>query len=197
LQLEQYERSAEAILFAGGEPLPLHRIAQALELDDEAAESVLESLSDRLDNSGSAIELLRLGDCWQLATREEYASVVRSALELKRNSPLSQAALEVLAVVAYNQPVTRAFAEQVRGVDCSGVISTLCERGLIEEAGRLELPGRPISYRTTADFLRCFGLESIDELPPVSEEKDELDDEGKFSGESADQQTLFRDGPVE
>ncbi len=190
MQLEQYERGAEAILFACGEPMPLHRLAQALELEDEAAESVLESLGKRLENSGSAIELLQLGGCWQLATREEYAGAVRAALELKKNTPLSQAALEVLAVVAYNQPVTRAFAEQVRGVDCAGVISTLVERGLIEEAGRLDLPGRPIAYRTTSDFLRCFGLESIEGLPPVTENGDEPEES---ETEDADQQSLFED----
>ena len=173
LQLEQYEGAAEAILFAGGEPLPLHRIAQALELDDEAAESVLASLGERLERTGSAIKLMKLEDCWQLATRPEYAGAVRSALELKRSAPLSQAALEVLAVIAYNQPVTRAFVEQVRGVDCSGVISTLCERGLVEESGRLELPGRPIAYRTTSAFLRCFGLDSIEDLPEINDENGE------------------------
>ena len=91
---------------------------------------------------------------------------MRDALELKRNTPLSQAAMEVLAVVAYNQPVTKAFVEQVRGVDCSGVIGSLVQKGLLEERGRMELPGRPLLYGTTENFLRCFGLSSIGELPP-------------------------------
>ena len=100
-------------------------------------------------------------------------------LEVKKNAPLSNAAFEVLAVIAYNQPVTKAFVEQVRGVDCSGVISTLCQKRLVEEKGRLELPGRPLVYGTTPEFLRCFGVESLDELPelpqnePLAEENHE------------------------
>ena len=101
------------------------------------------------------------------STQEELASYVKAALDSHRQTPLSQAALECLAVIAYNQPVTKGFVEQIRGIDSSGVVNTLVEKGLIEEAGRLELPGRPIAYRTTDTFLRCFGLKSIDDLPPL------------------------------
>lgn len=188
MQLETYERAVEAILFAAGEPMPLKRIAEAMELENDATESILESLAERFNESGSAIEIIRLDDAWQMVTRPEYDKDIRRALELRRNTPLSQAALEVLAVIAYNQPVTRAFAEQVRGVDCSGVISTLVERGLIEEAGRLDLPGRPISYKTTANFLRSFGLISLEELPDVGAGADELDTQ---NDKETDQQTLF------
>lgn len=188
MQLESYERAVEAILFAAGEPMPLKRIAEAMELENDATESILESLAERFNESGSAIEIIRLDDAWQMVTRPEYDKDIRRALELRRNTPLSQAALEVLAVIAYNQPVTRAFAEQVRGVDCSGVISTLVERGLIEEAGRLDLPGRPISYKTTANFLRSFGLISLEELPDVGAGADELDTQ---NDKETDQQTLF------
>ena len=111
--------------------------------------------------------LLELDQCYQMATRAEYAQVIRQALEVKNNAPLSQAALEVLAIIAYNQPVSRALVEQVRGVDSSSSVSGLLEKGLIEEAGRLDLPGRPVSFRTTDTFLRVFGLSSLADLPPV------------------------------
>ncbi len=160
-----------------------------MELDEEAAVAVLESLKTKYEKFESSIEILRFENQWQLCTKKEFEPYIRNAFEIKRNAPLSQAALEVLAVIAYNQPVTRAFAEQVRGVDCSGVISTLAEKGLIEEAGRLDLPGRPISYRTTSLFLRSFGLESIGDLPPI---EDEAEPEKKDDiPEIEDQQTLF------
>ena len=108
---------------------------------------------------------------------KEYAPQIRTVMDLRRNTPLSQAALEVLAVVAYNQPVTKAFVEQVRGVDCSGVIGSLTAKGLVEEKGRLELPGRPLLYGTTENFLRCFNISSIDELPPLPENDEESNDE--------------------
>ena len=108
---------------------------------------------------------------------KEYAPQIRTVMDLRRNTPLSQAALEVLAVVAYNQPVTKAFVEQVRGVDCSGVIGSLTAKGLVEEKGRLELPGRPLLYGTTENFLRCFNISSIDELPPLPENDEESKDE--------------------
>lgn len=189
MELEQYEKMAEAILFAGGEPVEQKTVAAAMELDEEAAVAVLESLQAKYEKFASSIEVLRLDTQWQLCTRKEYEPYIRSAFEIKRNIPLSQAALEVLAVVAYNQPVTRAFAEQVRGVDCSGVISTLAEKGLIEEAGRLDLPGKPIAYKTTPLFLRSFGLTSLDDLPPIA---DEAETAGRPEQEELkDQQSLF------
>lgn len=189
MQLEQYENRAEAILFASGEPLPQKRLAAALGIEEDAAVSVLDSLAARYEKNGSAVELLRLDDCWQFCSRREYAPDIRGALELKRSVPLSQAALEVLAVIAYNQPVTRAFVEQVRGVDCSGVVATLCDKGLIEEGDRLDLPGRPIAYRTTPVFLRCFGFGSLEELPPVAGETG--DGEKPADDTLEDQQSLF------
>lgn len=189
MELEQYEKMAEAILFAGGEPVEQKTVAAAIELDEEAAVAVLESLQAKYEKMESSIEVLRLDTQWQLCTRKEYEPYIRSAFEIKRNIPLSQAALEVLAVVAYNQPVTRAFAEQVRGVDCSGVIFTLAEKGLIEEAGRLDLPGKPIAYKTTPLFLRSFGLTSLDDLPPIADEAETA--ERPEQEELKDQQSLF------
>lgn len=191
MRLEQYENRAEAILFASGEPLPQRRLAAALAIEEDAAVSVLESLAAKYEKNGGAVELLRMEDCWQLCSRREYAPDIRGALELKRSVPLSQAALEVLAVVAYNQPVTRAFVEQVRGVDCSGVVATLCDKGLIEEGDRLELPGRPIAYRTTPVFLRSFGLGSLEDLPPVGGGSGE--EEKPADGALENQQSLFTD----
>ncbi|MBR5011510.1 MAG: SMC-Scp complex subunit ScpB, partial [Clostridia bacterium] len=107
---------------------------------------------------------------YQLSTKKEYAPYIKKVFDIKRKTPLSQAALEVLAVVAYNQPVTKAFIEQVRGVDCSAVITTLTEKELIEERGRLELPGRPLLYGTTKNFLRCFGVSDLSELPQLPNE---------------------------
>lgn len=165
-----------AILFAGGDPVEISRIASAIGASEETVIRYIPHLRDALSDSGMPYELLRLDDKLQMCTRAEYAPVIGEALEQRRNVPLSQAALEVLAIVAYNQPVTRSFIEQIRGVDSSGVVNALIEKVLLEEAGRLELPGRPISYRTTANFLRCFGLESLDELPAVPTDEQELDE---------------------
>ena len=159
--------ACEAVVFASGEPVHIDRIGEALEIGREDAEKLLCTLRDRYDERESGVQLVRLDDSWQFCTRSSAAPYVKKAFEIKRGAPLSQAALEVLAVIAYNQPVTRAFVEQVRGVDCSGVVGTLCEKGLIEERGRLELPGRPLLYGTTPAFLRSFGLSSLADLPPL------------------------------
>lgn len=167
LNANELQAAAEAVLFSVGEPLELKRIAEVLEIEEECAEQVLMNLSAALDERGSGICLLRLGTKYQLSSRARFAPQIRSILEVKRNAPLSQAAFEVLAVIAYNQPVTKSFVEQVRGVDCSGVIATLCQKKLIEEKGRLELPGRPLVYGTTPEFLRCFSVSDLSELPEL------------------------------
>lgn len=187
--MERYEKIAEAILFAGGDPVEQKVLAQAMELDEDAAVAVLESLKTKYEKFESSIELRHLETQWQFCTKAEFEPYIRGAFEIKRNAPLSQAALELLAIIAYNQPVTRAFAEQVRGVDSSGVITTLAERGLIEEAGRLDLPGKPIAYRTTPLFLRSFGLESLEDMPPIADEAET--DEKDSSSELEEQQSLF------
>lgn len=171
---KQLQAIVEAILFSSGEPLELSRISQAIEIDDEQTEQLLLNLAAELDERDSGICLLNLGGKYQLSSRAKYGDYIRRVLEVKKNTPLSQAAFEVLAVIAYNQPVTKAFIEQVRGVDCSGVIATLCQKKLIEEKGRLELPGRPLIYGTTSDFLRCFSFSSLSDLPelPKNEETD-------------------------
>lgn len=182
----------EAVLFAAGEPVEIEKFCTVFDVDDDTVEKVMDMLADRLLNSGSAVKLVRLDFSYQLCTRREYAENIRSVLDLRRKSPLSQAALEVLAVIAYNQPVTKAYVEQVRGVDCSGVVSTLVEKGLLEEKGRLELPGRPLLYGTTQNFLRCFGLKSLDDLPEVPADETVEDSNGQLKMLSNDVLELAR-----
>ena len=165
MKASKLQSAVEAILFASGEPVELEKIAQVLEIEPDVCEQVILNLSAKLDEINSGICVLKLDNMYQLSSRTEFAEVIRDVLELRKNTPLSPAAFEVLAVIAYNQPVTKSFIEQVRGVDCSGVIATLCQKKLIEEKGRLELPGRPLLYGTTENFLRCFSLNSLDELP--------------------------------
>ncbi|MCQ2476235.1 MAG: SMC-Scp complex subunit ScpB [Clostridia bacterium] len=172
---DELRAAIEAILFASGEPLEVTRIAEALEIDVEMVQAFMFEIGAALDNRGSGICLLKLGNKYQLCSRVEYAQQIRDVLDLKKNIPLSNAALEVLAVVAYNQPVTKAYVEQVRGVDCSGVVNTLCQKGLLEERGRLELPGRPLLYGTTPNFLRCFCLTTLADLPELPEKIEDRD----------------------
>ncbi len=167
MKLEYEIAALEAVLFAAGEPMETDRLAEALGLEPDAVRDMAATLSAHLAETGSALQLLTLGDSFQLTTRAEFAEQIRAALEVKRNTPLSNAAMETLTIIAYNQPVTKGFVERVRGVDSGSVVNTLVERGLLEEAGRIEVPGRPVTYRTTAHFLRTFGLNSLAELPPL------------------------------
>lgn len=177
MNVNEMQAAAEAMLFACGEPLEIERIAEVLEIDVENAESLVLNIAAKYDEANSGIKVVKMGSKYQICTRTEFAGQVRDILEMKKNAPLSQAAFEVLAVVAYNQPITKAYIEQVRGVDCSGVISTLCQKGLIEEVGRLELPGRPLIYGTTAEFLKCFCISSLDDLPDIPELNEKSIDE--------------------
>ena len=168
--------AVEAVLFASGEPIELDRLAQATELEPVTAERIVERLNDRYKEQGSAICIGKLGSSYQMMTKPDFARYVKAATETRRQAPLTQAAMEVLAIVAYNQPVTRGFVDQVRGVDSGGVVRSLVERNLLEEHGRLtDVPGRPIAYRTTENFLRCFGLASLQELPPIPGSADQID----------------------
>lgn len=173
----------EAILFAAGEPIGVDRLAQALELESGQVRALAAQLTEEFRERESGLQILCLENCYQMCSAPRYGEVVRRALDLRRNTPLSQAAMEVLAVVAYNQPVTKSFVEQVRGVDCSGILGSLIVKGLLEERGRLELPGRPLLYGTTPDFLRCLGLQSLEELPPLpqpdGEERESLENPGE------------------
>ena len=177
--------AAEAILFAAGASVEKSRIAQALGLPVEKTGAILDELTDEYAGAQRGITIIRLKDSYQMVSCKAYAPQIRTVMDLRRNTPLSQAALEVLAVVAYNQPVTKAFVEQVRGVDCSGVIGSLCAKDLLEEKGRLELPGRPLLYGTTENFLRCFNLEDLAQLPPLPEsEQTESAEKAENAGEA-------------
>lgn len=161
----------EAMLFAHAEPVEMQRLADALRLSAAKTEELLERLQKRYDEQESGFALLRFGpDRWQMTTRPYYGEVVKRILDTRRNAPLSPAALEVLAVIAYNQPVSRSFIEQVRGVDSSSTVTKLLEKGLIEEAGRLDLPGKPVAFQVTDIFLRVFGLGGLQDLPPLHDE---------------------------
>ena len=173
----------EAVLFAVGEPIESEKMSHALGIDLIVIEHALNELKERYDES-SGLCLLKLDNKYQLCTKKCFADNIRSVIEIKKNAPLSQAALEVLAIVAYNQPVTKAFVEQIRGVDCSAVIGNLCQKSLIEEVGRLELPGRPLIYGTTAEFLRCFNVSSLDELPELPRENTETVEENVDENEN-------------
>ncbi len=177
----------EAILFACGEPVGLDKLREAVGITEIELLPAVEELKEKYNTPESGIHLLELDGSLQFATNPAYIEPVRTALDLRRNTPLSQAAMEVLAVVAYNQPVTKAFVEQVRGVDCSGVIGSLITKGLLEERGRLELPGRPLLYGTTENFLRCMQIDSLAGLPPLPKQEDAAADaqEEDADGEAA------------
>ena len=176
---QQIVSALEAVLFASGDPISIDRLSQVFEKTPEEVEKLIKELEIKLEKNKSGFTVVRLENTYQLVTCEEYAPYIKKAFDIKRRTPLSPASLEVLAVIAYNQPVTRAFIEQVRGVDCSGVVSTLVEKGLIEERGRLELPGRPLLYGTTNTFLRSFSLYDISDLPPIPKENPEVNDIGE------------------
>lgn len=159
--------TVEAVLFAAAEPIEYSKLALVLGMNDEQILLIMDELKKKYDSEDSGICLLQLDQKYQLCSKKEYVEAVRNVLDLKRNTPLSQAAFEVLAIIAYNQPITKPYIEQIRGVDCSGVVNTLCQRGLVEEKGRLDVPGRPVLYGTTPDFLRCFSLNSLDDLPEL------------------------------
>ncbi|MGN0521784.1 MAG: SMC-Scp complex subunit ScpB [Eubacterium sp.] len=173
--------SIEAMLFAAGDPVEPAKLAEVLDIDVENVIKILGHLEAMYDENNSGIRLVRIDGKYQLCTREEYSDEVRGLLEIKKNTPLSQAAFEVLAIVAYNKTVTRSFIEQIRGVDCSGPISNLIQKGLIEEKGRLDLPGRPLVYGTTDRFLRCFSLNSLDDLPDLPKDNDPNADDSQTS----------------
>jgi segregation and condensation protein B len=172
---EEMKRAAEAILFASGESVEVGKIAQALELTNGKAEKLLQELQDEFNSQSHGFKIKKYKESYQFVTCKEYGEQIRTVMDLNRKKPLSQAAMEVLSVIAYNQPVTKAFVEQIRGVDCSGVIGSLTVKGLIEEQGRLELPGRPLLYGTTENFLRCFNISSLEELPPIPSDEDKDD----------------------
>lgn len=165
--MTQLESTLEAMLFAAGDAVSIDRLCEVLELPRETVLEAARELSSRYDFEQRGLMLRRIADKLQLCSRPMYAEAVRRVTETRKNASLSPAALEVLTIIAYRQPVTRAFIDQLRGVDSGGTLSSLAEKQMIEEAGRLEVPGRPILYRTTEHFLQAFALESLDDLPAL------------------------------
>lgn len=167
MEQTELERAIEAILFAAGERVEISRLAMALETDPDEVERTADVLADRLSFERRGIRILKLEKGYQMVSSGEMADYVTKALETRKPPKLSSSQLEALTIIAYYQPATKAMVEQIRGVDSSYSISALMNKKLIEEAGRLNVPGRPIQYRTTPDFLRTFGLSSLDELPSI------------------------------
>lgn len=167
MELKEMEAALEAILFAAGEPVGVERLCLTLDLDKATVEALCQRLADQYSYERRGLRLVRMDASYQLCSAPEYAPLIRKAFESRKPAKLSQPALEVLSIIAYYQPVTRAYIDQVRGVDSSYTVGLLLERELIEEAGRLAVPGRPIQYRTTKNFLRSFSLSSLEELPEL------------------------------
>ena len=167
MEFEQLQRAIEAILFAAGEPVETARLAHALETDVNEIIRAAQQLADTYAFERRGIRVVRLEKTWQMVSSGEMADYVTKALETRKPPKLSGAQLESLTIIAYYQPATKAMVEQIRGVDSSYSISALMNKKLICEAGRLNVPGRPIQYATTPDFLRTFGLSSLEELPEI------------------------------
>lgn len=167
MERNELKSIAESVLFAVGEAVSIGFLADILGVSAEETVSILDELAADCEAAGRGLKLQRMEDKYQFCTKNENGDYVKRALQGRRNSPLSNAALEVLAIIAYNQPTTRAFVDQVRGVDSGQVVAGLLAKELIEERGRLDAPGRPILYATTPEFLRCFGIKSLEELPPL------------------------------
>jgi segregation and condensation protein B len=167
MEHSELQRAIEAILFAAGEPVEVSRLAMALECDEKDIIAAADALMDELSLNRRAMRVLHLENAYQMVSSGEMADYITKALETRKPPKLSSSQLEALTIVAYYQPATKAMVEQIRGVDSSYSIGALLNKKLIEDAGRLNVPGRPILYRTTPDFLRTFGLSSLEELPPI------------------------------
>jgi len=170
MELEEAKEAIEALLFVAGEPVNIEQLMRTLELERELVEEALRSLAQEYEGRGLRIQ--REGDEAQMVTAPDCASYVERFLGLQFSGKLSTAALETLAIVAFRQPITRTQVEEIRGVNCEGVLRNLVARGLVEELGRLDRAGRPIIYSTTFEFLQYFGLSDLAELPKVEEVAD-------------------------
>ncbi len=167
MEQSDLQRALEAILFASGERMELSRLSAVLETDESEVEAAADALSNQLSFERRGIRVIKLERGYQMVSSGEMADYVTRALETRKPPKLSSSQLEALTIVAYYQPATKAMVEQIRGVDSAYSIAALLNKKLIEEAGRLNVPGRPIQYKTTPDFLRTFGLSSLEELPPI------------------------------
>ena len=192
MELNDLMRAIEAILFAAGERVEIGRLAQTLEVDPKDIVQATDTLADQLAYDRRGIRILRLETGYQMVSSGEMADYITKALETRKPPKLSSSQLETLTIVAYYQPATKAMVEQIRGADSSYSVAALLNKKLIEEAGRLNVPGRPIQYKTTPDFLRTFGLSSLEELPPIDKiafgEPIELPEEAHGPEEKAQQE---------
>lgn len=192
MELNDLMRAIEAILFAAGERVEIGRLAQTLEVDQKDIVQATDTLADQLAYDRRGIRILRLETGYQMVSSGEMADYITKALETRKPPKLSSSQLETLTIVAYYQPATKAMVEQIRGADSSYSVAALLNKKLIEEAGRLNVPGRPIQYKTTPDFLRTFGLSSLEELPPIDKiafgEPIELPEEEQGLQEKAQQE---------
>ena len=188
-EMKEIEAAVEGILFASGEPVGIDRVCVALDLDKPTAELVLQRLQDYYSYERRGIRLLKMDDSYQLCSEPEYGDQIRRAFEIRKPAKLSQPALEVLTIIAYYQPTTRAYVDQIRVVVSSYTVGPLLDRHLIEECGRLQVPGRPRLYRTTQAFLRAFHLDSLEDLPQLpgmeADGQMRLDEEGNLPTEEA------------
>ena len=182
LESNEIQRALMAILFAAGEPVEAKRLAATLEVDEDEIHQELQALMDMLAYERSGIRIIRRESAYQMCSSAEMAPYVTKALETRKPPKLSASQLEALTIIAYYQPTTRAYVDQIRGVDSSYTVGLLVERKLIEECGRLQVPGRPRLYRTTKNFLRSFHLTSLEDLPSLpgmeSEGQLQLGDDG-------------------
>ena len=167
MEREDLQRAIEAILFAAGEPIEIARLSAVLEADPKDVEEAADALADELAFNRRGIRMIKLEKSYQMVSSGEMSDYITAALETRKPPKLSSSQLEALTIVAYYQPATKAMVEQIRGVDSSYSIGALLNKKLIEDAGRLNVPGRPILYRTTPNFLRTFGLSSLEELPEI------------------------------
>lgn len=164
---KEIEAVIEGLLFAAGDVLPLDKIADVIELDKKTTMSILNRMIDTAKSPGRGILIREINGGYQLCTKMEHYEYVKKLFEPRQKQGLSQAAFETLAIIAYNQPITRAKLEHIRGVNSDSAVTKLLERNLIREAGRLDAPGKPILYESTEEFLRCFGFKSISDLPTL------------------------------
>lgn len=190
MKATEMDNRVEALLFASGDPISIEKLAECAGLKGTQVEQSLERLEERY--LPTALQIMQVGKGhFQITTRAEHGAHIKYLLDERKDAPLSSAALEVLAIVAYNEPVTKSFIEQVRGVDSSGVVTNLLQKNLLEEAGRMDLPGRPIAYKTTPNFLRCFSLGDLEDLPPVDMLFNQFVAEEKGSNEDSSQVNFY------
>lgn len=173
------ECALEAVLFSLGEAVEIEKLAEALEVKEEEIKEASITLQKKYDEENRGIKIIEIENSIQMCSNPEYFECIKRVSQIKKQAGLSSAALETLSIIAYNQPVTKGTIEFIRGVDSTYSVTRLLERGLIDELGRAETPGRPILYGTTTEFLRCFGLKNLEELPPLPEKEVALDESEK------------------